>query len=101
MPGEKRETLFLPTELKFNKLSKPSLSIGDLKSAGLSALEPADPNRLALPIMLDVGAEKEYWLGLQNFYAISRYNPRIKYAMAVYQLSELIRSQYCGPTTLC
>ena len=95
------ETLFLPTELKFNKLSKPSLSIGDLKAAGLSALEPADPNRLALPIMLDVGAEKEYWLGLQNFYAISRYNPRIKYAMAVYQLSELIRSQYCGPTTLC
>ncbi|MBV32145.1 MAG: lytic murein transglycosylase B [Porticoccaceae bacterium] len=95
------ETLFLPTEIEFNKLSKPSMSIGDLKLAGLSALEPADVNRLALPIMLDIGTEREYWLGLQNFYAISRYNPRIKYAMAVYQLSELIRSQYCDPTTVC
>jgi len=95
------ETLFLPTEIEFNKLSKPSISIGDLKKAGLSTLEPANANRLALPIMLDVGVEKDYWLGLQNFYAISRYNPRIKYAMAVYQLSELIRSQYCDPTTIC
>ena len=33
----------------------------------------------------------EYWLGMHNFYVISRYNPRTKYAMAVYQLSELIR----------
>jgi membrane-bound lytic murein transglycosylase B len=33
----------------------------------------------------------EYWIGMDNFYAIMRYNPRTKYAMAVYQLSEAIR----------
>jgi len=33
------------------------------------------------------------WFGYQNFYAISRYNPRSKYAMAVYQLSLAIEKQ--------
>jgi len=32
----------------------------------------------------------EYWLGLSNFYAITRYNRSAMYAMAVYQLSELL-----------
>jgi len=35
----------------------------------------------------------ELWLGLQNFYVISRYNPRAKYAMVVYLLGEAILQQ--------
>ena len=37
---------------------------------------------------------KEYWIGRDNFYAIMRYNPRTKYAMAVYQLAEAVREAY-------
>ena len=36
---------------------------------------------------------KEYWIGRDNFYAIMRYNPRTKYAMAVYQLAEAVRTE--------
>jgi membrane-bound lytic murein transglycosylase B len=32
---------------------------------------------------------------------IGRYNPRTKYAMAVYQLSELIRNQFCDSDQHC
>ena len=39
----------------------------------------------------------EYWIGYTNFYVISRYNPRVKYAMAVAQLSEEIRKLHGGP----
>ncbi|MGH8442278.1 MAG: lytic murein transglycosylase B [Nevskiaceae bacterium] len=31
--------------------------------------------------------DKEYWLGLQNFYSVMSYNPRVYYAMAVSQLA--------------
>ena len=44
----------------------------------------------------------EYWVGLNNFYAIMRYNPRPKYAMAVFQLSQAIREGYDrGMATMC
>ena len=36
----------------------------------------------------------EYWMGLQNFYVITRYNHSPLYAMVVYQLSEEIRTAH-------
>ena len=36
----------------------------------------------------------EYWLGLHNFYVITRYNHSAMYAMSVYQLSQAIREQF-------
>jgi membrane-bound lytic murein transglycosylase B len=39
---------------------------------------------------LDGDKGPEYWMGLKNFYAITRYNRSVMYAMAVHQLSEML-----------
>lgn len=38
--------------------------------------------------------KREYWLGMGNFYTITRYNHSTHYAMAVYLLSEKIKAKY-------
>ena len=74
--------------------AKPSLSLESLRSAGLrfdTALPTGDKASL---FDLETDDGTEYWVGFDNFYAIMRYNPRTKYAMAVFQLSEAIRERY-------
>ena len=40
------------------------------------------------------GAKDEYWVALENFYALTRYNHSNLYAMAVYQLGREIKALY-------
>ena len=49
---------------------------------------------LLTPVQLDdaQGQAMELWLGLHNFYAIARYNPSRLYVMAVYQLSQALKT---------
>lgn len=42
----------------------------------------------------DLEDRKEYWVGSQNFYVITRYNRSHNYALAVYLLSQEIAKQY-------
>lgn len=68
----------------------PQYRWGDLK-AQISGLAVALDDEQAVGLIeLDLGASKAYWLGLPNFYSIMSYNPRVYYAMAVFQLSEAI-----------
>jgi membrane-bound lytic murein transglycosylase B len=48
----------------------------------------------ALLFKLEYPNKQEYWLGMQNFYVITRYNHSELYAMAVYQLSQEIKKTY-------
>jgi membrane-bound lytic murein transglycosylase B len=69
---------------------KPSISIATLQQAGIVADAPAAPDALASLIRLEGESADEHWLGLDNFYVITRYNHSNLYAMAVYQLSQEI-----------
>ena len=42
---------------------------------------------------------KEYWVGLPNFYAITRYNHSPLYAMAVFQFSQQLKQEFQVATT--
>ncbi|MGH8084020.1 MAG: lytic murein transglycosylase B [Lysobacter sp.] len=90
----------------------PAVRADDAKDFDPDGLEPrytleqlaARGYRPAVPLTSDAGGEplqatlftldgvdgKEYWLGFQNFYAITRYNNSRHYAMAVHELAEAI-----------
>lgn len=69
-----------------NKL-KPHTRITDLVKKGVKPEVRLDPGLKATVITLKGDNGNEYWLGLDNFYVITRYNHSALYAMAVYQLS--------------
>ena len=76
----------------FNVSLKPSKSIAELKLLGMADdLRGLDPEQAVSPMVLNGKDGEEFWIGLNNFYVITRYNHSKLYAMAVFQLSETLR----------
>ena len=74
------------------KALKPSHTIASLKNKGINNIDAGlDNTAKAAMINLEGKQAAEHWLGLNNFYAITRYNHSALYAMAVYQLAQEIR----------
>ncbi len=73
---------------------RPDRSLAELSAGGVTA-DGIDASAGAKGALLefDLAGGKEYWLGFQNFYTITRYNHSPLYALAVFQLSEAIRSK--------
>ncbi|MGC9008968.1 MAG: lytic murein transglycosylase, partial [Halothiobacillaceae bacterium] len=74
---------------------KAKTSLGELRKAGVS-LPPGDDALPAMLIPLQEEAGERYWVGLPNFYVITRYNHSAHYAMAVWQLGQVIRERMKG-----
>jgi membrane-bound lytic murein transglycosylase B len=68
---------------------EPIHTLATLEQAGYKPLEPLPADITGTPILLD-GETEEHWLTFRNFRAIWSYNNSIRYATAVYQLSQLI-----------
>ena len=81
---------------------KQALSKGlkpDIKAAQLRALSVKLPETIADDELLKLlSFEQEnghdLWVGLENFYVITRYNHSPLYALAVFQLSQAVKQQY-------
>ncbi len=75
---------------------RPVKKLKELAANGITPRTPANPEQKAILYTLDGVDGKEYWILYNNLYAISRYNPRINYAMAVFSLSEEIKTAVRG-----
>ncbi len=72
---------------------KPNSTLAQLNSLNISAAESMPANINLKLVALEQVDDDELWLGLQNFYAITRYNHSPLYAMAAYQLSQEIKQR--------
>jgi len=76
---------------KLNKQAiRPKNKVSDYTAIGFKPAEELQASLPATMIILEAETETEYWFGMYNFYVITRYNHSKLYAMAVFQLSELI-----------
>ena len=81
----------MPTDL-FNVSLKPSTSIAELRTLGMADdARGFESEQSVTPMRLMGKQGEEFWIGLKNFYVITRYNHSKLYAMAVFQLSESLR----------
>ncbi|MDF1796814.1 MAG: lytic murein transglycosylase B [Coxiellaceae bacterium] len=76
-------------------LNKKQLRVVQWRQRGIKTSEKLPLNAKAK--LIEMGKnDKDYWLTFRNFKAIMSYNPRVSYAMAVYQLSQEIKQAYAG-----
>ena len=75
----------------------PDYTLAELAQRGYRPLEPVAADATATLVSLEGSDGRQYWLGFQNYYAITRYNNSKMYAMAVYQLSQAIAGREIPP----
>ena len=73
---------------------KPSLPLGQFVRHGVSPPQHRDPELPAALIVLEGESGPLARIGYNNFHVITRYNRSSRYAMAVQELAEQLRSRY-------
>lgn len=74
-------------------------SLSELKADGVTpVITPPAAMRFGLVDLQNGEEPTEYWLGANNFYAITQYNRSFFYAMAVTDLSRAIRTAHSYPS---
>ncbi|HEY3486652.1 MAG TPA: lytic murein transglycosylase B [Gammaproteobacteria bacterium] len=73
---------------------KPERTYGILQQSGVTADKELHVDTEATLIELETTEGLQYWLGLNNFYVITRYNGSAMYALAVYELGQEIARSY-------
>ena len=69
---------------------KPYTTVEDVRKQGVKVAQDVASEASATLMHLKGDGGSEYWLGLHNFYVITRYNHSRLYAMAVFQLGEAV-----------
>jgi len=67
-------------------------TVGELRARGV-VVPCVDASEKAALFRMEAAAGTQYWVGLNDFYAITRYNHSSMYALAVHQLAGAIKAQ--------
>ena len=73
---------------------KPHASLASIRATGVRFATYAAEEEQGALLEFEVTNGREYWVGLTNFYVITRYNHSRLYALAVFQLAQRIRERY-------
>jgi len=76
--------------LPLNKKLKLDSTVHELSEAGVVFATDIDKHSAAGLWELEGNAGKEYWVGFDNLYVITRYNRSVMYALAAWQLGEAV-----------
>ncbi|TNF33108.1 MAG: lytic murein transglycosylase B, partial [Gammaproteobacteria bacterium] len=76
-----------------DKQMKPYKPVAEFKRMGVKPEAGFSDAEQATLLKLDGADGFEYWMGLNNFYVITRYNHSPLYALAVFQLSQAVASE--------
>ncbi len=71
---------------------KPQLKVVELKRFGVTPTAPVEEGAETALFVVETETGPRYWLGLHNFYVITRYNRSINYALAVHELAQELRA---------
>jgi membrane-bound lytic murein transglycosylase B len=71
---------------------KPHLKVAELKRLGVAPSGPVEEGAEAALFAAETESGPRYWLGLTNFYVITRYNRSVNYALAVTELARELRA---------
>lgn len=77
----------LPADVPINS-SRATHTAAQLAAMGLRATVELPPDTRVGVVELQLDQGREYWLGLNNFYSVMSYNPRVYYAMTVSLLAQ-------------
>lgn len=76
---------------------KPQTTLDEFRRALVTVREEIPGDTPASLFTLEAEDGRQYWLGLNNFYVITRYNRSIFYAMTVYRLGQEVLRLRNGP----
>ena len=75
-------------------------SLADLAAEGITPATDIPADERPSLLLLRGNSSDEYWLGLNNFFVITRYNHSTHYAMAVHELAQAIKRRYQGSAAI-
>ncbi len=97
---QKDKPVIVPVEVGATSLDamlaegiKPRTTVAEIRKRGITPLEPVADDAPAALFAVESAAGPRYFLGLDNFYVITRYNRSTNYAMVVHETAVALRER--------